>query len=244
MDIVNCWSLHDSGEAISRLKKLAQAVMLRRTKKAMIDLLPRKDLVLKLRFNSAEVEQYKDLEADVRRSLDETLDSDHMPARTYASALTSINLLRRFCNLGVLACSSFERSREKSRQDAKVGWTSQDALESFDNLSAFGPLSCARCGLEDGAEPGLLKPPNRVAAQLSQCFRLLCSNCSSQTKQSPVCDHQPACPVASISPTSSERQTPERDDQDGEIRTLESNGIPTKVQAVTQELKAVTDEKW
>lgn len=239
MDIVNCWNSSDSGEGVARLKRLTQALMLRRTKE-MIQLPPREDRTVKLHFTRIEAEQYTNLETGVKQALDEDLNADLLPARTYASALTSINRLRRFCNMGMQGSPKFSHSWETLSQDVGSEWSTRAVQEAFDNLSAFGTLLCARCGLENDAEQSFSATNYRGVAQLTQCFKLLCSSCSPQVRPSFRCDHCPACPVASITPTISERQTPERDVDSCPSRPA---GFPTKIQAVTQDLKSVTDEK-
>ena len=237
-DIVSCWALDDGNESAERLKRLAQAMMLRRSKE-MIELPPRTNVVIPLSFTPREASEYQRISAAVVNSLDKILDEDKLPARSYANALTRINLLRRYCNLGMLACPELQASQRSPYDNSGFKWTEMVAQQTFDDLAGFGPLCCGRCGLEDRPEADLPNEACRGKAQLTQCLRFLCRTCSTHSVAASACEHSPPCPVARIAleGTFSERQSPETE-------MAQSMGeTTTKIGALTSEIKQVKREK-
>lgn len=237
-DIINVWDTHVGHEPAARLKKLALAIMLRRSKKTL-ELPERTNTIIPLQFSNWEAIQYRKLVDATLQSLDDVLDAQHLPVRSYPNMLTKINLLRRFCDMGMLACPHLESSKKNHRKDQIDEWTTREAQEAFESLTAFGPLHCARCGLDDMLNIDSLDDPRMGAAHLTQCFRFLCSICSIELTGGTMCHHHPPCPVASVALrlTPSGVQTPEQSfDQ-------QSEGLPAKVEAISRELKAVKGEK-
>ena len=236
-DIDNCYKTHDANEPIRRIKLLAQSIMLRRSK-AMIELPPRKDVIYNLGFRPDEAAEYQSLEKVVARTLDHGLEAEQNRAPTYANALTIINLLRRFCDVGSLAHARSIPLEESVLKGQSLQWTAVEAQEAFQNLSAFGPLSCSHCGLENGLDVDFLGKSLEATMQLTQCFKLLCKDCSIRRSQRAVCDHRPPCPVATFNSDLrlSGSQTPEEVD----ITVKEP---PSKIQALIRDLKAVNEKR-
>ena len=237
-DIVSYWNVEEGGESTARLKRLARAIMLRRSKE-MIELPPRTNVVVSLRFQVNEANEYRRLSTTVIRTLDDVLEGDQLPTRSYANALTRINLLRRFCDIGMQACTNLGFSAVASKEGQSHSWTAREAQEAFENLTGFGPLNCSRCGLEDRTDLGVADDLSSKGAQLTQCCRLICRDCSFYSTSTPTCDHDPPCPVASVavSANSSGRQTPETDP------ISPSSELPTKIRAAIEDIKPIQNEK-
>ena len=237
-DIIDCWNMGEGEEGMARLKKLAEAVMLRRSK-TRIELPERRDTISWLSFRSEEADRYNRIETTVARSLEADVDAEQLPARCYTNALVSINMLRRFCDVGFHACPDLNQSEENNNAAQRSEWSAIVAQEAFDTLIAFGPVYCNRCGMEDRASMSAAVEPNAIARQLTQCLKFLCSDCSGLSIQKAICDHRPSCPVASLdnTPASTPHQISEQ-----KVDML-TKKLPTKIQAITEELKAIKDEK-
>ena len=237
-DIIDCWNMLEGEEGIARLKKLAQAIMLRRSK-TKIQLPERHDILSELSFPPEEAERYEGIETAIARSLEADLDAEKLPTRSYTNALMRINMLRRFCDVGLRACPDLDRLKGNFHVTRGLEWATDEAQEAFDNLTAFGPVCCSRCGLEDRVDIEVAGEPKSGARQLAQCLKFLCSDCSALSFQRAICDHQPPCPVASLdtTPPSTPQHIPEQE-VDVVLKQL-----PTKIQAITEELKATKDEK-
>ena len=237
-DIIDCWNMGEGEEGMARLKKLAGAVMLRRSK-TKIKLPERRDMISWLSFRPAESGQYNGIETAVARSLEADLDAEQLPARCYTNALVSINILRRFCDGDFRACPDLNRLEENYHTAQAAEWTASVAQDAFDNLVAFGPVYCNRCGMEDRVSISASAEPNATGRKFAQCLIFFCSDCSSLYMQRAICDHQPSCPVASLdtTPASTPHQTAE------EEVDVALEQLPTKIQAITEDLKAIKDEK-
>ena len=236
-DIIGCWKVSETDEPTTRLKKLAQAIMLRRSKNR-IHLPERHNLISWLQFQSAEARRYNRIEAAIARSLETDLEADQLPARSYTNALTGINILRRFCDVGLRACTNLDYSIKTLDTAKDQKWTASDAREAFENLTAFGTVSCDRCGLENRLGDDLTNLEGGVP-RMTQCLKLFCSDCFTRSLQKTFCDHQPPCSVAGVSPG------PQADLQCELKHEINSplEEVPAKIQAITDELKTFQTEK-
>ncbi|KAH8743203.1 SNF2 family N-terminal domain-containing protein [Diaporthe sp. PMI_573] len=106
--IVTPWTKGSRDDAIKRLKKLLQYIMLRRPG-TIITLPKRTDTVYFLRFDAQERVRYQQLAQATIHYLDDILNSN-ATAGGHKNAVTKINALRMACNLGCQRRSSLHDS--------------------------------------------------------------------------------------------------------------------------------------
>ncbi|KAK2755706.1 alpha-1,6-mannosyltransferase [Arachnomyces sp. PD_36] len=237
-DIMDIWKIGKDEEAVERLQNLVQFITLRRSI-TTIDLPDRINIIQRLDFGAEELAQYRKLESTVVSMLDDAIHSGHHQTRSYTNALAKINILRRFCNLGLLTPNFKVNMGSGLGGDEDSRWDTAAAQKTFDVLTSLGELSCAICGMENKQEDELLLTCETPCAKLTQCLRLICATCYRTCASSFYCDHRPACSVVSISTNTpiSRASTPKI--------AAETNTatFSTKVQALIAGLKSSTNEK-
>ncbi|CAN9284978.1 unnamed protein product [Alternaria alternata] len=99
-DIIDPWKAGDNNTAISRLKRLLQCILLRRSK-GSVKLPERTDLRHTLQLSEEERQHYATAENNVARSIDAVLGANTNTAFNVTSIIQQINELRLICDLGV-----------------------------------------------------------------------------------------------------------------------------------------------
>lgn len=148
--IITPWIKGDRDEAVKRLKKLLQYIMLRRPS-SIITLPERTDRVILLNFDALEKAEYQQSAQATIDCLDDLLHSN-ATSGGYKNAVTKINALRMACNLGCQRNSNFQDSsgltnlpsRQQSVFDAVGPWN--ETMESSDTLALIG--ACKGCGMQ------------------------------------------------------------------------------------------------
>ena len=242
-DIIRPWNMEEGEDPTRRLRMLAQAIMLRRPK-TKIELPKRHEKVLWLTLPPTETELYNRIDTAIAQSLENDLEAEQLPAQSYTNALMKVNLLRRVCDIGLHAYPDVDRLVQAhiNQTSQSLEWTVVEAQESLENLNAFGPVYCIRCGLEYRAVADATNEAKNLSPQLTQCLNFFCGDCSGLSIQDDFCDHQPPCPVVSLSLSPSEPHSPQKiPKQEASTPPIE---LPWKIQAITKELEVVNDEKW
>ena len=232
-DVVSLWKAGHNDTAISRLKRLIQCILLRRTQ-GVVKLPTRTDLKFTLKFSQDEQKHYSTVENRVASTIDAALNNLSHSATAFASIIQQINELRLICNLGIHR-QSVKRAPIR-RNDV---WDSQTAQRSLTAWATTETIICNLCGLDLdasvagdglGSTPGLCS--SRV--QLFSCLTIHCENCLSQGLRR-QCGCMPSCPSATVlytaGSTESEVSSPAESlsDQDGQ-------SLSTKVKALVTDL--------
>lgn len=163
--IITPWTMGYREDAIQRLKRLLQYIMLRRPA-SIISLPDRTDRVISLTFDTQEREKYQQLAQATIHCLDDLLHSNSTPGG-YKNAVTKINALRIACNLGCQRENDCQDSlyppNLPSRQSSvfEGAESGTETLECSESLALIG--ICKACGIlisssnlvtpEDGGDP-------------------------------------------------------------------------------------------
>ncbi|GIJ89552.1 hypothetical protein Asppvi_008494 [Aspergillus pseudoviridinutans] len=142
-DIVDVWKLEDENIAFERLRRLFKFVSIRRSK-AVLNLPEKTDVIRYLRFNAVESTAYQNLEIPIADMIDTELENEELNCRNYMQALVKINVLRKFCNLG-LSAQELSTSNESSRATDKDQWSSSMARAILEDLLSSGQAACSIC---------------------------------------------------------------------------------------------------
>lgn len=243
--IIDMWKAQGEEAAIDRLKKLVKILTLRRSR-ATIQLPERVDHIQHLTFSPTELIRYRDIEAPIVEMLDATLEHEDKSAGIYLHALSKINTLRKFCNLGLSELALQTEESNALPNISETQWNPKAAGRAFEALAPLGETACALCSLDPSAasEDRLGLTVESPLAHLTRCLRLICDCCYQQNPRGTlasvcICDMQSSCALAAVSMSSpvsaaaSPRSTP----------FTEPVEQPTKIQALAAELGAHGDEK-
>lgn len=173
--IITPWTTGDREDAIQRLKKLLQYIMLRRPA-SIISLPDRTDRVISLTFDAQEREKYQKLAQATVHCLDDLLHSNSTPGG-YKNAVTKINALRMACNLGCQRNKEFQDSlfppNVLSRQSSVFEGSESETqtLECPESLALVG--ICKACGILISSSNLAIPEDSRDPATQSWCSSCL-----------------------------------------------------------------------
>ncbi|KAG9380953.1 DNA repair protein rad5 [Pyrenophora tritici-repentis] len=139
-DIIYPWRSGDEDEAISRMKRLVNSILLRRTQ-GVVDLPPRTDLRYTLKFNHHEREHYNMVQSNVVSKIDAAISGSSV-ATTFTSIIQQINELRLVCNLG-----THRRARNSILPTSTI-WDKRTAQKALTTLATTEKVVCTRCTLD------------------------------------------------------------------------------------------------
>jgi SWI/SNF-related matrix-associated actin-dependent regulator of chromatin subfamily A3 len=235
-DITRVWRMGSDGLAIARLKRLLQCILLRRAT-SIVDLPKRNDLRITLRFTEERV-HYQTAERNVITNIDAALNHSNAPQSTYLNVLQQINELRLICDQGT------HRTLGKSQASQLRGWDPKTAQKAFEALTAAGSLLCFKCGfdmdiVEDALGLGSNLANYRYSPQMYSCLRVFCAGCVGQNAHL-SCGHNPTCEKASVAKTPGEAQS-NASLPSSNHNALEGEALPTKVQALLQDLQSLPE---
>ncbi|KAL0475569.1 SNF2 family N-terminal domain-containing protein [Neurospora intermedia] len=232
-DITNLWKNGQANDALKRLKRLANCLILRRPR-TTIQLPERRDLQCPVEFCPAERELYQDIRTRTIERLDEFLYADNADAQ--------IEGMRMVCNLGL-----YYRSRHDfAAQDpsADTAWNSSIAQRALNLQLEMGSVRCKDCKASLDAAFSLLgKTPEAQGLQqalLSQCMKFVCQECVFRRGGAPpICDHTSVCPFAPVSISAiAAKEASEPAATGFEGRNLMSpNEMPSKIKSLILQLK-------
>lgn len=243
-DITNLWKNGQANDALKRLKRLANCLILRRPR-TTIQLPERRDLQCPVEFCPAERELYQDIRTRTIERLDEFLYADNADAvrpPSYVNVLQQIEGMRMVCNLGL-----YYRSRHDfAAQDpsADTAWNSSIAQRALNLQLEMGSVRCKDCKASLDAAFSLLgKTPEAQGLQqalLSQCMKFVCQECVFRRGGAPpICDHTSVCPFAPVSISAiAAKEASEPAATGFEGRNLMSpNEMPSKIKSLILQLK-------
>ncbi|KAL7778034.1 hypothetical protein CFE70_004708 [Pyrenophora teres f. teres 0-1] len=231
-DIIHPWRSGDEEEAISRMKRLVDSILLRRTQ-GVVELPPRTDLEYTLKFNQYEREHYNMVESSVASKIDAAISGSSV-ATTFTSIIQQINELRLVCNLGT------HRRARNITLPRSVIWDQRTAQKALATLATTETVACARCTLDLDATSmvnyGLgseLVSPNPTVCLFS-CLKVICSSCVDPYRNDP-CGCLLSCPSARVpyNPgiTYSGASSPS-----GPACEVDDEPLPTEIKALVSDL--------
>ena len=239
-EISHPWHLANR-EGFLKLKCLVRAITISRTK-TVIKLPARVDEIHHLEFSSEESDGYNAAKKETIALFEEAISSDRQGGKTF-NALTRLNFLRIFCNLGLWCHKRPNSAISPASRECGNSFTKSDVCDSFYLNVLDGSARCAQCGqalLEDLLE-GMSRSDFDCSPNIT-CTPSLCDNCKYDSSS-----HQPDLipffqreqsnvSAASIAPSTPSNQTQT-------LLPLES--IPTKIKALVADLSThCPTEKW
>ncbi|KAF7450832.1 HepA, Superfamily II DNARNA helicase, SNF2 family [Pyrenophora tritici-repentis] len=231
-DIIYPWRSGDEDEAISRMKRLVNSILLRRTQ-GVVDLPPRTDLRYTLKFNHHEREHYNMVQSNVVSKIDAAISGSSV-ATTFTSIIQQINELRLVCNLG-----THRRARNSILPTSTI-WDKRTAQKALTTLATTEKVVCTRCTLDLDATSTVnyslgseLSSPNSTVCLFS-CLKAICSSCL-DPYWNERCGCLPSCPSARVpyNPgiTYSGASSPS-----GPACEINDEPLPTKIKALVSDL--------
>ncbi|KAK6866330.1 hypothetical protein PG995_002858 [Apiospora arundinis] len=245
-DIANLWKTGEEEEAVDRLKRLSQYLLLRRPKDA-IELPARHDMQCPVDFTRDERTVYEKMRTQTITRLDEAMynDSGFYKPGSYMNILQQIESLRLFCNLGI----QFQTRHSKRETSSPVEVTPENwsviAPKMFHAQREISPIVCLQCDSTLEIAEALLEGDSSQMAYFASCMKFACANCTTNINRHNrafQCGHQPSCPAALVSLSSAAL-----DDSSGLSGCSLDNasaGLSSKVQTLISDMKSrPIDEK-
>ncbi|KAI1180457.1 SNF2 family N-terminal domain-containing protein [Nemania sp. FL0916] len=227
--ITRMWSSGQVEQAIERLKRLLNFIMLRRSQDGL-NLPERTDLRIILDFDNQERRVYTAAKDKTLRSIDDLI-SDQSNER-YLNALQKINLLRLICNLGSSATEGRRMSPQPPAFPGNMAWNESSAQQTLISLYLAGnPLICVNCTVPiDTFFDG---PDDVMRFQFTQCLRIRCPSCYDSFASSGIntCTCGSSCSSVALG-----RASLPIFSADAEQTPVNGN-TPTKVRHLVQDLK-------
>jgi SWI/SNF-related matrix-associated actin-dependent regulator of chromatin subfamily A3 len=239
-EISHPWHLANR-EGFLRLKCLVRAITISRTK-TVIKLPARVDEIHHLEFSSEESDGYNAAKKETIALFEEAISSDRQGGKTF-NALTRLNFLRIFCNLGLWCHKRPNSGISPAFRECGNSFTKSGVCDSFYSNVLDGSARCTQCGqalLEDLLE-GMSRPDFDCSPNIT-CMPSLCDNCKydssfHQSDLIPFFQRE----QSNVSAASSAPSTPSNQTQT--LLPLES--IPTKIKALVADLSThCPTEKW
>ena len=217
----------------SPISGMLASICLRRSKKA-IDLPERIDKIHKVDFAANESTHYNSLSAYVSGCLQEEV--DHPVIGMYANVLAKINVLRQICNLGTVY---------QGQLSAPIGLENRGTAAQilFEGMLSAGLASCIKCNSDlvkgDGSAVSDMYESDAISTgqpRLSSCGVLICASCfpictTSDSLNSLVCQHQPACELVAVDMSCSS----------GVSTYVPDSQLPVKMKALQNDLLALPE---
>lgn len=231
--ITRLWRSGAHDVAIDRLKRLLKYILLRRPK-GTVSLPKRTDKLVHLKFNSEELAHYRVSETKTVRAIEAAfVEHDLDSSGTFMNVLQQINELRLICNLGIHKTAS---SKIRSPGLLENFWNPLLAQKAFEALVTTGSVACFECLVDLNTAESEISSDVETSGRnygplLYRCLRLLCASCTTKETCSP-CGHDPTCPSASVSLTSSRGDTT----LSPFLSDAEKMSFPTKIKALTTDL--------
>jgi hypothetical protein len=241
-DITHLWKTGKVEEAVKRLKRLSECLLLRRPKET-IKLPSRRDLQCVVEFNVNERALYDEIKSQTIANFKGN--TPESPGRsvstTSVNIIQQINSLRMICNLGLHYHLRYDNTATEVGSQGQSKWA-EVAQQTFDFQFEARSMICHYCSSSlDIAETLLSEPDTQIQSRFSQCLRFICSECTQRLykgSKSVSCGHSTPHPTAPVSTS--------RTELEGEIFPMPSMedyqtslvGLPSKVTSLVMQLQA------
>lgn len=239
-DITHLWKSGQAEEAVKRLKRLSNCILLRRPK-ATINLPNRKDLSCPIEFNVEERTLYDELKYQtVSRMKDYYLDDTQA---TFVNVIQQINSLRMICSMGLHYNVRHHDTSERNSVEEYRSW-GEYAQQAFNFQCEAGPVNCHICSsstetVETMSGDSQRQPQHRF----SQCLRFICHDCM-QSSRRITCGHSQPHQLALVSTSQAIMEDPPAAvaTLTGSSSTLAPSELPSKVTSLVTQLKSKRDD--
>ncbi|KAF2638471.1 hypothetical protein P280DRAFT_551575 [Massarina eburnea CBS 473.64] len=241
-DISRMWKAGEDEEAVQRLKRLSRCLILRRAKNT-IDLPPRRDVKCPVDFSRAERSLYESIRQQAILKIDDALRHDLEISRSgaYVNFLQQIESMRLVCNLGL----HYHNRHDNASSRAPTDWAAT-AQHAFNSHREMNMIVCSQCSSSLEMTESLVDDTLFEDSPLfSRCLKYACAECSHKlriTGFNMACDHNPRCPVAPVSVSTSALEETFSQSNPKDKRADRSSflgNLPSKVEILVSDLKAL-----
>lgn len=242
------WKLQFDPQCVAKLKTLVNCLSLRRPK-TTIELPPRTDVTIELKLNPWERQQYNEVAASTRSSI-EAVEHEANGSAIF-NVLKWMNQLRLLCNHGPANHLSTRKAQGTTMKDSR-NWDGQLAQSYFDHLDGNGLARCSSptCQVDLGSALSSENDNDHEEdPYIDDSITLLCFSCKADKSGSlagflKVCNHFPRALVN----RHGEETDPVSSDWPCEASQLLSHSIQpisTKIARVIQDLEETPEiSKW
>lgn len=200
----------------------------------MIELPPRTDEVHHIDFSPKERDAYDSANKDTIALFEEVISSRREGGKTF-NALSRLNYLRKFCNLGLLAP---ELGISTASQSPKFSSRPACDRDAFLGGILDGSATCTQC--EEPLLEDLLEGVSTPNFEALPCDRQLVQVCDKCRSESPPDSVQPTLGPAKSSFTNNLSGS-----YGDDLKTVTTESLPTKLKTLVADLtKYCRDEKW
>lgn len=196
------------------------------------------DEIHHLEFSLEESAAYKSANKETITLFEEAISSGRQGGKTF-NALSRLNFLRLFCNLGLLV-NSRQASRASSAQTRLYSPNQDDGSDSFLGKILDGSATCDQCGqalleyLLEGLPTSTFDQSPSMRETPVVCDRCRSESAADQLSYPPL--EQPTASAASTAPS-----TP--GEENGNLALIET--MPTKIKAVVADIiQNSPEDKW
>lgn len=220
--------------------------MIRRSKENTIELPPRHDKVVRIRFTPDEKVHYRKIEQPVVTMLDDAIGTQKGMGGLWVNAIQQINKLRIACNLGIFTASSQPMQVQPKLKDKDL------TLEILATRLSMGDNACEQClQVIVSSDSNLCSERRNISpnAYYSSCRRLFCVSCARLFRfKSPApcgCGARASpCPLQPLPSTQlTPRVTPIESSASPKLLQHEAPRMSSKVRALVSEIQANPTEK-
>lgn len=235
------WKASSDPQCVAKLKTLVNCLSLRRPK-TTIELLPRRDDIIRLDFNEQEAEDYKAVKQKTLYNLDRAESSGRgTGGSTFLNALKWVNDLRLLCNHGMRNPIEIDKLVQTA-----PAWNSIEAQARFDQLDEVGLAKCSNTACCQDLSSALF---NEAGADhddepwINESLEIWCSLCFTyKPRRDPnvykICNHVPRRTQTSAGAEYRGDLPPPL----GLVTLNNRDRLPTKVQALIQDLLNTPDD--
>ncbi|KAJ8131633.1 hypothetical protein O1611_g1992 [Lasiodiplodia mahajangana] len=216
-DIIEPWRKGVDEKPLQRLQALMKILALHRPK-SMIDLPPRIERVVEVKFDAMELKVYENARVGTIRVIDEAISKGSEVGSAYLSAFQRITDLRLICNHGMryLALPKGKLSSRPEIEEMSVSGLEQEIEYLLDPSNQ----ACRSCGTDISEE---LEDPNGVLLSQKDDAPGLCISCQNKRTET--------VSVTATAPFSPDFETAKA--------TGVTHELPSKIKAVVRHVQAV-----
>lgn len=240
------WKARSDPESVAKLKTLVNCLSLRRPK-TTIELLSRKDDIIRLDFSKQEAEDYKEVKEKTLYNLDRAESSGRgTGGSTFLNALKWVNELRLICNHGMRNPIEIEQLVQTA-----PAWNPVEAQARFDQLDGVGLARCSEAACCQDLSSALF---NEAGADhddepwISESLEIWCSLCfKNRPRRDPnvykICNHVPRRAQRIAGSDHKGQDWPQADLPAplGRVALNIRDRLPSKVKALIQDLVDTPD---
>lgn len=205
-DFTDLWKYGPVEEAVHRLRRLSECLILRRPSDT-ITLPKRRDLRCPIEFSTEERTLYNEIRSQALERIDNLMSgSDDITRSTsYVIILQQVEAMRMVCTLGLRYQTGHQNIATNTTQGdgTPTNW-GEIAQQIFNTQRGIDHIYCQNCSVVAADDASLVDENLNTTLKrhplFSQCMKFICSECATERPHlRPVCGHDTPCPFAPVS---------------------------------------------